>query len=48
MSQIDLKYQKPSDEILALVEVPLPPLVKMNSKGTIAVLLYRDVVKKCV
>ena len=45
MSQIDLKYQKPSDEILALVEVPLPPLVKMNSKGTIAVLLYRDVYK---
>ncbi|MFK7981613.1 MAG: S9 family peptidase, partial [Saprospiraceae bacterium] len=45
MSQIDLKYQKPSDEILALVEVPLPPLVKMNTKGTIAVLLYRDVYK---
>jgi len=45
MSQIDLNYQKPSDEILTLVEVPLPPLVKMNSEGTIAVLLYRDVYK---
>ena len=45
MSQIDLSYQKPSDEILALVEAPLPPLVKMNTKGTIAVLLYRDIYK---
>ena len=45
MSQIDLNYQKPSDEILTLVEAPLPPLVKMNTKGTIAILLYRDVYK---
>jgi len=42
MSQIDLSYQKPSEEILDLVEVPLPPLVRMNTKGTIAILLYRD------
>ena len=45
MSQIDLNYQKPSAEILALVEAPLPPLVRMNTKGTIAVFLHRELYK---
>ncbi len=45
MSQIDLTYQKPSAEILALVEAPLPPLVKMNTAGTKAILLHRNVYK---
>ena len=43
MSQIDLSYQKPSAEILDLVEAPLPPLVRMNTAGTTAILLYRNV-----
>jgi len=43
MSQIDLSYQKPSKEILDLVEAPLPPLVRMNTAGTTALLLYRHV-----
>ena len=45
MSQIDLSYQKPSSEILELVEAPLPPLVKMNTKGKTAVLLHRNIYK---
>lgn len=45
MSQIDLSYQKPSEEILNLVEASLPPLVRMNTKGTTAVLLHRDIYK---
>jgi dipeptidyl aminopeptidase/acylaminoacyl peptidase len=45
MSQIDLAYQKPSTEILDLVEAPLPPLVRMNTAGTTAILLYRNVYK---
>ncbi|MEM6319379.1 MAG: prolyl oligopeptidase family serine peptidase [Bacteroidota bacterium] len=46
MSQIDdLSYQKPTDEILDLVEAPLPPLVRMNSKGTLAILLFRNIYK---
>ena len=45
MSQIDLTYQKPSSEILALAEAPLPPLVRMNTAGTKAILLHRNVYK---
>jgi len=45
MSQIDLTYQKPSAEILGLVEAPLPPLVRMNTLGTKAILLHRNVYK---
>ena len=45
MSQLDLNYQKPSAEILNLVEAPLPPLVRMNTKGTIAILLHRNIYK---
>lgn len=43
MSQIDVSYQKPTEEILNLVEAPLPPLVRMNTAGTTAILLYRHV-----
>ena len=45
MSPTDLTYQKPSAEILALVEAPLPPLVRMNTAGTIAILLHRNIYK---
>lgn len=45
MSQIDLSYQKPSTEILDLVEAPMPPLVRMNTEGTTAILMYRNVYK---
>ncbi|MEM1121771.1 MAG: prolyl oligopeptidase family serine peptidase, partial [Bacteroidota bacterium] len=41
--QIDVNYQKPSSEILELVEAPLPPLVRMNTAGTLALLLHRHV-----
>lgn len=45
IGQVDLNYQKPSNEILDLVEAPLPPLVRMNTAGNTAILLYRDVYK---
>lgn len=45
MNPIDLTYQKPSAEILSLVEAPLPPLVRMNTAGTKAILLHRNIYK---
>ena len=41
-AQIDLGYQKPAKEILDLVDVPLPPTVKLNEAATDMLLLYRN------
>ncbi len=44
-AQENLDYQKPSSEILELVDVPLAPSVLMDSKQEHMVLLYRDAYK---
>lgn len=41
-AQVDLSYQKPAQEILDLVDVPLPPSVVIDSKAENMILLYRD------
>ena len=45
MAQENLDYQKPSNEILELVDVPLAPSVLMDNKKENMVLLYRDAYK---
>jgi len=42
MAQEKLEYQKPPQEILDLVDVPLAPGVTIDSEGEDVVLLYRD------
>jgi len=44
-AQIDLEYQKPSEEILDLVDAPLSPRMRIKSDGSKAVLLYRKAYK---
>ena len=44
-AQENLNYQKPSQEILELVDVPLAPSILMNNERTSMVLLYRDAYK---
>lgn len=44
-AQENLTYQKPSKEILDLVDVPLAPSVQLDSKSEQMVLLYRDAYK---
>ncbi|MBI9065449.1 MAG: hypothetical protein JEZ14_25920, partial [Marinilabiliaceae bacterium] len=41
-SQVDITYQKPSEEILQLADVPLPPRTVINHDGSTIVLLYRN------
>ena len=41
-AQVDLGYQIPDQAILDLVDAPLPPSVRINSKGDKAILLYRN------
>lgn len=41
-SQLNVTYQKPSEEILKLVDAPYAPYVKFDSKGENMVLMYRD------
>ena len=41
-SQQNLGYQKPSKEILDLVDVPLAPSIRIDDKGENLVFLYRD------
>lgn len=41
-AQENLTYQKPPQEILELVDVPLAPSTLIDSKGEMMVLLYRD------
>ncbi|WP_349352890.1 prolyl oligopeptidase family serine peptidase [Flagellimonas sp. MMG031] len=44
-AQEKLTYQKPSEEILELVNAPLAPSVLINDEGNYMVLLYRDYYK---
>lgn len=44
-AQEKLTYQKPSEEILELVNAPLAPSVLINDEGDYMVLLYRDYYK---
>jgi len=44
-AQVNLDYQKPSNEILELVDVPLAPSVLMDDNEEYMVLLYRDAYK---
>ncbi|PRX53177.1 alpha/beta hydrolase family protein [Flagellimonas meridianipacifica] len=44
-SQEKLTYQKPSSEILELVDAPLAPSVRITDDGKYMVLLYRDYYK---
>ncbi|MBR8535456.1 S9 family peptidase [Carboxylicivirga sediminis] len=41
-AQIDLTYQEPSEEILQLADVPLPPGTSINDDGSVIVLFYRN------
>lgn len=41
-AQIDLTYQKPSQEILELADVPLPPRTAFNDDASVIVLIYRN------
>ncbi len=41
-AQVSLTYQKPSKEILELVDVPLAPSVLVNDNKDFMILLYRD------
>lgn len=41
-SQVDITYQQPSEEILQLADVPLPPRTVINHDGSTMVLLYRN------
>ncbi len=45
MGQENLSYQKPSDEILELVNAPLAPSVRITDNGNYMLLLYRDAYK---
>lgn len=44
-SQESLTYQKPSEEILKLVDAPLAPTVLITDNGKYMVMLYRDAYK---
>lgn len=41
-AQEDISYQKPSEEILSLADVPQAPSISINSEGTKMLLLYRQ------
>ncbi|MCU4165904.1 alpha/beta hydrolase family protein [Carboxylicivirga caseinilyticus] len=41
-AQVDIKYQVPSEEILKLADVPLPPSTITNDDASLVVLLYRN------
>ncbi len=47
-SQENLEYQKPPEAILELVDAPLAPSVRIDSKGENIILLYRDAYKSIV
>lgn len=42
IGQVDVSYQKPSEEILQLADAPLPPRPIINHDGSTIVLLYRN------
>lgn len=41
-AQLDIKYQKPSQEILSLADVPLAPAIISNTEASQLILLYRN------
>ncbi|MEM9884773.1 MAG: prolyl oligopeptidase family serine peptidase [Bacteroidota bacterium] len=41
-AQLDLEYQIPHEDIMVLADAPLAPLIRMNSAGDRAILLYRS------
>ncbi|MBK3519529.1 alpha/beta hydrolase family protein [Carboxylicivirga marina] len=41
-AQVDLTYQEPSEEIMKLADVPMPPGTVINDDGSIILLLYRN------
>ena len=41
-AQIDVKYQQPTEEILQLADVPLPPSTTSNDDASIVILIYRN------
>jgi len=41
VAQLDLSYQLPHDDILQLADAPLPPVMRLNTDATKAVLMYR-------
>lgn len=41
-AQLDLDYQVPHEDIMVLADAPLAPLIRMNSAGDRAILLYRS------
>ena len=44
-AQDNLTYQQPPEEIMKLVDAPLAPSVRMNSKADVMLFLYRDAFK---
>lgn len=42
MAQENLNYQKPPESILELVDAPLAPVIRIDTKGENVVLFYRD------
>ena len=45
ISQVNLNYQKPSPEILELVDYEPAPIVRSNSDNSVLIFLYRDAYK---
>jgi len=45
-AQVDVKYQQPSEEILQLAVVPLPPSTTTNDDASIVILIYRNQYKR--
>lgn len=41
-AQLDIQYQKPSQEILSLADVPLAPAIISNTEASQLILLYRN------
>ncbi|MCU4177181.1 prolyl oligopeptidase family serine peptidase [Carboxylicivirga sp. N1Y90] len=41
-AQVDVNYQLPSQEILELADVPLPPSTSTNNDASIIILMYRN------
>ena len=41
-AQIDIKYQEPDASILELADAPMPPSIRIDSKGENIILLHRN------
>jgi len=44
-AQLDLNYQMPHEDILTLADAPRPPIIRINSAGDEAILMYRKAYK---